>query len=184
MFGIIVVVGVVLGVVGILLLITVRKLLWVSTPNEVLIFSGTTRTIGDKSWLRTGATWQEESQAELGVLTPLVVCNDIVREMSSSLGVVKPQEEDVDGVAAEHYRLEQTELQELPRVLGPGAPEHYTVDVWLAKDGSWPVQLKIGSSEVSETGEPLGFGLTMLIRDIGDRGIHIDPPAAGGGGRE
>src|SRR5678815_239621 len=31
------------------LYLTVKKLMWVSTPNEALIFSGTTRTHGDKS---------------------------------------------------------------------------------------------------------------------------------------
>jgi flotillin len=36
------------AVVGITLFITVKRLLWVSTPNEVLIFSGSTRNVGDK----------------------------------------------------------------------------------------------------------------------------------------
>jgi len=49
MLAIAVVVGTVFTVVTVLILITVRKLLWVSTPNEVLIFSGTTRTVGDKN---------------------------------------------------------------------------------------------------------------------------------------
>src|SRR5262245_38484639 len=31
------------------LYLTIRKLLWVSTPNEALIFSGTTRSQGEKS---------------------------------------------------------------------------------------------------------------------------------------
>jgi flotillin len=34
---------------GLALLLMVKKLLWVSTPNEVLIFSGTTRQIGGKT---------------------------------------------------------------------------------------------------------------------------------------
>ena len=49
MLAIAVVIGGVLSVVAVLILITVRKLLWVSTPNEVLIFSGTTRAVGDKN---------------------------------------------------------------------------------------------------------------------------------------
>ncbi|HMJ11396.1 MAG TPA: SPFH domain-containing protein [Polyangiaceae bacterium] len=37
------------GVVVLLLFITVKRLLWVSTPNEALIFSGSTRRVGDKT---------------------------------------------------------------------------------------------------------------------------------------
>ena len=46
--GVILVVGVVLFVVGAALILTIKKLLWVSTPNEALIFSGATRQIGER----------------------------------------------------------------------------------------------------------------------------------------
>lgn len=38
-----------LAIVAFALFVTVRKLLWVSSPNEVLIFSGTTRRVGDRT---------------------------------------------------------------------------------------------------------------------------------------
>jgi flotillin len=38
-----------LAVVVLVLYATVKKLLWVSTPNEVLIFSGSTRKVGDRT---------------------------------------------------------------------------------------------------------------------------------------
>jgi flotillin len=37
------------GVVLLFLVVTVKRLLWVSTPNEALIFSGTTRTLGART---------------------------------------------------------------------------------------------------------------------------------------
>lgn len=37
------------GVVGVALYVAVKKLLFVATPNEALIFSGTTRTVGNRS---------------------------------------------------------------------------------------------------------------------------------------
>ncbi len=49
MFPILIVVAAVGVVISLLLLIMVKRLLWVSTPNEVLIFSGSTRKIGDKN---------------------------------------------------------------------------------------------------------------------------------------
>jgi flotillin len=48
MGAVIVIVGV-LGLVVALLVTTVKRLLWVSTPNEALIFSGTTRKVGDRT---------------------------------------------------------------------------------------------------------------------------------------
>ncbi|HEY6558828.1 MAG TPA: SPFH domain-containing protein [Polyangiaceae bacterium] len=45
-FGIVVITA---AVVVVLLFITIKRLLWVSTPNEALIFSGTTRQVGDRT---------------------------------------------------------------------------------------------------------------------------------------
>ncbi len=45
---VVVVLGV-LGFIGLLLVIAVKRLLWVSTPNEALIFSGATRRLPDKT---------------------------------------------------------------------------------------------------------------------------------------
>jgi flotillin len=45
-FGVVVITA---AVVVLLLFITIKRLLWVSTPNEALIFSGTTRQVGDKT---------------------------------------------------------------------------------------------------------------------------------------
>ena len=49
MTGIAIVVVGALALVFLLLVVTVRRLLWVSTPNEALIFSGATRRVGDRT---------------------------------------------------------------------------------------------------------------------------------------
>ncbi len=49
MTGVAVVVLGALLLVFLLLVVTVKRLLWVSTPNEALIFSGATRRVGDRS---------------------------------------------------------------------------------------------------------------------------------------
>src|SRR6187455_1510234 len=49
MSGIAIVIAGTLLLVFLLLTVTVRRLLWVSTPNEALIFSGTTRLVGDRT---------------------------------------------------------------------------------------------------------------------------------------
>jgi flotillin len=47
--GIVIVVAGALFLVFLLLVVTLRRLLWVSTPNEALIFSGATRRVGDRT---------------------------------------------------------------------------------------------------------------------------------------
>lgn len=49
MTGIVIVVAGALFLVFLLLVVTLRRLLWVSTPNEALIFSGATRRVGDRT---------------------------------------------------------------------------------------------------------------------------------------
>lgn len=138
------------------------------------------RLIDKNSWLRVGATWQQEESGDIGLMTPVAVCRDVVTEIAPSLGSVDPTEEVVNGVLSSHYRLDETQLQRLPEVLGESLPEHYVVNVWLAQKGRWPVSLDIESADVNEMGQPLGFSFAMSIRDVGDRGISIEPPAAQG----
>ena len=49
MTGIGIVVAGALLLVFFLLVVTIKRLLWVSTPNEALIFSGATRRVGDRT---------------------------------------------------------------------------------------------------------------------------------------
>ncbi|HEX6765026.1 MAG TPA: flotillin family protein [Polyangiaceae bacterium] len=49
MSGLVIVVGGAFVLVFLMLVVTVRRLLWVSTPNEALIFSGATRRVGDRT---------------------------------------------------------------------------------------------------------------------------------------
>ena len=48
MISLLFVLAVAAGIVVLFLVVTVKRLLWVSTPNEALIFSGTTRDLGGR----------------------------------------------------------------------------------------------------------------------------------------
>ena len=134
------------------------------------------RSIGGQSWLRIGNTWQEEEPMDGKLLTPEVICEDIVAEVIGSLGRADSEGETVNGTLADHYHLDEAQLRQLPDLLGTDLPERYALDLWLAKQGTWPVRLRIESSDVNEMGQPLGFALTMDVRDVGDRGISVEPP--------
>lgn len=139
------------------------------------------RIIGDKSWIRVGATWQEqEPPGEDVVLTPASVCEDLVEDLAPSLAAAAGQEDLVNGIETVHYRLDEADLKGLPELLGrsgeEGLPSEFGVDVWLERSDGWPVRLEIAASDVDAEGEPISLELFMEFSAIDDPTIEIEPP--------
>jgi hypothetical protein len=139
------------------------------------------RSIGDRTWVRLGDDWEEQSGAgDNALLTPEVVCHDIVLDIASSLSDSGVETETVNGIDTFHYSVDVAELEELPPLLlGPDAgdlPDDLTFDVWLAKEGLWPVQLSFAASDTDATGQSVALSLDMAVRDVNDPGILIEPP--------
>lgn len=140
------------------------------------------RTIGGKSWIRFGATWQEQESppGEGGVLTPAAVCSDLVKDLAPSLSAASGLVEEVNGIETVHYRLDKTDLQGLPSLLGSsgeeGLPNEFNVDVWLERGDGWPVRLEVATEDTGEAGRPLGLQFSMEFSEINDPNIEINPP--------
>jgi hypothetical protein len=139
------------------------------------------REVGDKSWIRVGATWQQQDPAQAGtILTPDVVCKDIVEEIAPSLAKVDAERETINNIDADHFRLDKADITRFPDLLGAGPetdlPDKFQVDVWLAREGRFPVRLDIGAEDTDAQGNPIGLSLFMEFRDLNDPGIAIDPP--------
>ena len=140
------------------------------------------RSIGDRSWVRIGTTWQEQASppGPSTILTPEAVCQDVVKDLAPSLGQVNARQETVNGVETNRYHVDEANLGGLPQLLGgksPAAlPGQFAVDVWLARDGGWPVRLKVAAADTDEGGRPVSLELFMEFKDINDPSIRIDPP--------
>ena len=140
------------------------------------------RTIDDKSWVRVGATWQEQASPpdEEAILTPASVCADLVEDLAPSLAAGSGEVELVNGVETIRYRLDEADLKGLPELLGrsgeEGLPSEFAVDVWLERNEGWPVRLEIVASDVDEQGQPISLELFMEFSDIDDPDIEIEPP--------
>jgi hypothetical protein len=152
--------------------------------QAVLRFRGESlelREVGGRSWIAVGSTWREQKPGEEATaLTPGVVCKDIVDEITPSLADADSNRETVNSVDSDHYQLNETDLKRLPELLGtdPQAelPDKYQVDVWLAREGRFPVRLQIGAEDKDEQGNPLSLSLFMEFRDLNDPGITVEPP--------
>lgn len=144
------------------------------------------RGIGDRRWERFGLTWEEQeaTSPDIGFLTPVVVCSDIVLEIAGGLDASGGEAEVVNGIETERYSLDRADLSRLPELLGTATytelPDEFQVDVWLASAGEWPVKLVISAEDTDEDGNPLSMKLHMEIRDVNDTGISIEAPEAAG----
>ena len=140
------------------------------------------RTIGDRSWVRFGATWQDQESppGEDAILTPAAVCADLVKDLAPTLSGSSGEEEVVNGIQTVHHRLDKADLKGLPALLGrsgeDGLPTEFGVDVWLERDNGWPVRLEIAAADTDEGGEPISLELFMEFSEINDPTIEINPP--------
>ena len=139
------------------------------------------RTIGDKSWIRRGAIWQEQQPPdEDALLTPASVCSDLVEDLAPSLAAGSGEVELVNGIETIRYQLDEADLKGLPELLGrsgeEGLPSEFGVDVWLERNDGWPVRLEIVASDLDEQGQPISLELFMEFSDIDDPDIEIEPP--------
>jgi hypothetical protein len=139
------------------------------------------RTIGDQSWIRLGATWQEqEAPGEGDLLTPASVCANQVEGLAPSLAAATGEADVVNSIETVHYRLDETDLKDLPGLLGrsgeEGLPAEFGVDVWLERNDGWPVRLETTLSYMGEGGNPVSQELFLEFRDINDPTIKIEPP--------
>ena len=140
------------------------------------------RTIDDRSWVRVGATWQEQASSsdEDVLLTPASVCADLVEDLAPSLAAGSGEVELVNGIETIRYRLDEADLKGLPELLGrsgeEGLPSEFAVAVWLERNDGWPVRLEIVASDVDEQGRPISLELFMEFSDIDDPDIEIEPP--------
>ncbi len=140
------------------------------------------RAIRDQSWVRVGTVWQEQgSSPEPGtLLTPRAVCEELVQELAQPLGEADSQPQTVNGIKTDRYRLDEADLKGLPELLGTSAgsalPNRFAVDVWLAREGRWPVRLQITAADTNEQGQPASLDLFMEFQDINDPTIRIEPP--------
>jgi len=140
--------------------------------------------IGSQSWMKlAGLTdWQEQPASDEGFLfSPLDFCETAEEDLSSALSQLEGEKETVNGIEAVHYHLDKADLTLLEEFLGTtedmaGVPEEFSVDIWLAEDGDWPVRLNLEASGEDDEGQPLSFEISFEFKDFNDSSIKIEPP--------
>ena len=143
--------------------------------------------VGDKQWVRFGETdWRETSEEteELNLLGDLCLgfsFPDVTGYQAS--------EEMRNGVATYHYQLDESDVPQLTDffrgdTMGIGEAEdwpdhvadHVAVDLWLARDGNWPVRMQAEGRGKDDEGNETSLSLFMEFKDLNDPDIKIEPP--------
>lgn len=142
------------------------------------------RAIGDQSWVRYADEWEEQTTSTNDdILTPEIVCDDIVDDLSVSFDGLGSDEQIVNGVDTYHYSLGRDDIEQLPDLLGgtgsADVPEDLQFDIWLAQDGLWPMKVEVKANDKDDAGLPVGLALSMELRDINDSNVSIEPPDLG-----
>lgn len=143
------------------------------------------RSIGNDSWVLFDDEWEAQVSSEGdNVLTPEVVCEDIVEDLAESLDEATVEEETINGVPSHHYVIDREDISELPDLLGGGSPEvpdELNFDLWLAQNGSWPVKISVSATDTDEEGQPVTLSLDVELDDVNDATISIEEPELGPG---
>jgi hypothetical protein len=140
--------------------------------------------IGSKSWMKVaGLTdWTEEpASADSGFsFSPTDVCQSMEQGLSTALSQLEGKKETVNGIKAVHYHADKADLALLQDLLGTtedlGNLNEFTMDVWLAEDGKWPVRMNLTASGQDAQGQAISFDVSIEFKDFNDSSIKIEPP--------
>lgn len=123
------------------------------------------RRIGDESWLRVGDQWEPDEATAEDLLTPVLVCNEVIQAVSPSL---------VETTEPGRYILDDTKTKNLPPLLGQELRGGYTIDLWVDADEHYPTRLLIESDD-PDSDDP-AFFLKMDLHDVNAESVEIDRP--------
>lgn len=138
-------------------------------------------SIGGRAWVRLADQWITDERPLLTLYEPLVVCEAVLPDLD--LLQAEPQEEEVNGVKSLHYALPQVHSEQAwAKIFGPESDpdillKKLDVDLWLAKEGNWPVRMEISSSGFYADGRELRAHLLVDTKDANSDDIRVEPPS-------
>jgi hypothetical protein len=141
-------------------------------------------SVSGQTWVKTGDNWVEgEPKFQLSDLSPGSLLAELGPEQ---LRLLKPSKETVNGVDSLHYSLDRADVEtmrSLGALLGQDGssenlPEEFSVGLWLAEDGGWPVRVTMTARGAMDGGNEMSLDFSVDITDVNDPGIKIEPPLA------
>ncbi len=131
--------------------------------------------IEGKTWVKLGDTWMsgdaDSSASMADSFAPEKMFGSTLSDAAVE-GYAPVGDEQKNGVNATHYRADASLLNEYSSLFGVEGNATWAADVWIAKDGGYPVSMK-----VSATGGTEAFEMTFDITNINDPANKVEQPA-------
>jgi hypothetical protein len=131
--------------------------------------------VGDKSWVKIGDTWTandgDSSSSLADSFAPEKMFGSVLSGSAAS-GYHSTGDEQKNGVSAVHYQADASAIAEYAGLFGVKGNASWSSDVWIAKDGGYPVSMSVIATGGTET-----FEMTFDISNINDPSIKIETPA-------
>lgn len=136
--------------------------------------------IGKDQWVKVGGTWlgptPASGDAKESVLA-IAFWDDSFGTKGGILSCANAKNEKVNGVDAQHCGLDTQDVRKLADAFGRdsvdfGDLRDFKLDVWLAKDGGYPVRFEFSGTD-SKANKPIG--LKFELRNVNGN-VRIDAP--------
>jgi hypothetical protein len=142
-----------------------------------------TIAVGDRTWVKAGESWvEDEPQFRLGDLSPSAFLEDFD---PGEFRLLTPTEETVNAIPSHRYSIDRADIESLrglSALLGGGEsledlPEQFNIDLWLARDGGWPVRITMTARGSIDGDEEISLDFSLDVTDANNPIIVIEPPA-------
>jgi hypothetical protein len=126
-----------------------------------------------KTWIKMGTDWTESTDDSTSSLADSFAPEKMFGSTlsgSAAAGYKAAGEEQKNGVAAVHYKADANQLGEYGSLFGvEGAT--WSADVWIAKEGGYPVSMSVQATGGSEK-----FQMSFDITDINNASNKVESP--------
>jgi hypothetical protein len=130
--------------------------------------------VDGKTWVKFGEQWIESTDENTSSLadsfSPDAMFGSTLSGAAAD-GYHPVGDEDKNGVATVHYTADTTVLSGYGDLFGVGGSATWSADVWVAKDGGYPVSMAI-----TATGGDESFEMTFDITNINDPSNKVEQP--------
>jgi hypothetical protein len=130
--------------------------------------------VNGKSWVNLGSAWTESTDSSSTSLADSFSPEKMFGSTLSgpaAAGYKAVGEEQKNGVTALHYTADASLLGTYASLFGVDAGATWSADVWVAKDGGYPVSMSVLASGGTEK-----FEMTFDITDINNPSNKVESP--------
>lgn len=131
--------------------------------------------VNGKTWIKMGADWTESTDDSTSSLADSFAPEKMFGSTLSGAaaeGYKAVGEDQKNGVAAVHYTADASLLGTYGSLFGVEGNAIWSADVWVAKDGGYPVSMSVKATGGSEK-----FEMTFDVTDVNSPSNKIESPA-------